>query len=129
MERYTVQTDTAPEAVGPYSQAVVIDRLVYTSGQIPLDPETGALEERTIEAQTRRVLDNLTAVLEAAGSDRAHVIKTMCFIDDMKNFAAMNAVYAEYFDIDPPARSCVEVAALPKGAMVEIEAVAVRVGP
>ncbi|MFP4152437.1 MAG: RidA family protein [Alkalispirochaeta sp.] len=127
MERYTVQTDNAPAAVGPYSQAVVIDHLVYTSGQIPLDPATGALVEATIEAQTRQVFENLTAVLEAAGSDLAHVIKATCFISDMDNFAAMNAVYDEYFPANPPARSCVEVSRLPKDCLVEIEMIAQKI--
>ncbi|MDA3949366.1 MAG: RidA family protein [Spirochaeta sp.] len=129
MERYTIQTDAAPAAVGPYSQAVVLDRIVYTSGQLPMDPETGALVPASIEVQTRRVLDNVQAVLEASGSDLNHVLKITCFISDMENFAAMNAVYAEYFPAEPPARSCVQVARLPKDAMVEIEAVAMRVEP
>lgn len=129
MERYTIRTDDAPAAVGPYSQAVVLDRVVYTSGQLPLDPETGALVPATIEEQTRRVLENVKAVLEASGSDMNHVLKITCFISDMENFAAMNAVYAEFFPTEPPARSCVQVARLPKDALVEIEAVAVRVEP
>ena len=107
----------------------LFSRIVYTSGQLPLDPETGALVPASIEVQTRRVLDNVRAVLEAAGSDLNHILKITCFISDMDNFAAMNAVYAEYFPAEPPARSCVEVARLPKDAMVEIEAIATRVGP
>lgn len=129
MERYTIRTDAAPAAVGPYSQAVVLDRIVYTSGQLPIDPGTGALVPATIEEQTRQVLENVKAVLEASGSDLNHVLKITCFISDMDNFAAMNAVYAEFFPTEPPARSCVQVARLPKDALVEIEAVAMRVEP
>jgi 2-iminobutanoate/2-iminopropanoate deaminase len=123
-ERIIIKTDQAPAAVGPYSQAVRIGNLVYTAGQIPLDPATGKLVEGTIEAQTRRVLENLKAVLEAAGSSLTNVVKTTVFLQDMGNFGAMNGVYAQFFGGSPPARSAVEVAALPLGAEVEIEAVA-----
>jgi 2-iminobutanoate/2-iminopropanoate deaminase len=119
-----VSTDKAPKAIGPYSQAVRIDGLVYTAGQIPLDPATMELVEGSIEAQTLQVLTNLKHVLEAAGSDINHVVKTTVFLADMNDFAAMNTIYAEFFTENPPARSTVAVAGLPKGARVEIEAIA-----
>ena len=123
-ERIIVKTDQAPAAVGPYSQAVRIGNLVYTAGQIPLDPATGKLVEGAIEAQTRRALENLKAVLEAAGASLSSVVKTTVFLQNMGDFGAMNGVYAQFFGDGPPARSAVEVAALPLGAEVEIEAVA-----
>jgi 2-iminobutanoate/2-iminopropanoate deaminase len=123
-ERIVVATDRAPAAVGPYSQAVRIGNLVYTAGQIALDPVSGKLVEGGIEAQTRRVLQNLQAVLEAAGTSLAHVIKTTVFLQDMGDFGAMNGIYAQFFSTSPPARSAVQVAALPLGAQVEIEAIA-----
>jgi 2-iminobutanoate/2-iminopropanoate deaminase len=123
-ERIVVATDRAPAAVGPYSQAVRIGSLVYTAGQIPLDPATGKLVGGGIEAQTLRVLQNLQAVLEAAGASLANVIKTTVFLQDIGDFGAMNGVYAQFFRMSPPARSAVQVAALPLGAMVEIEAIA-----
>jgi 2-iminobutanoate/2-iminopropanoate deaminase len=119
-----VVTENAPRAIGPYSQAVRIEELVFTAGQIGLDPATMELVEGGIEAQTRQVLTNLKNVLEAAGSGLNYVIKTTVFLKDMADFAAMNAVYAEFFGENPPARSTVAVAALPKGALVEIECVA-----
>lgn len=118
-----VKTDRAPGAVGPYSQAVVSGSIVITSGQLPLDPATGTLVTGGIEAQTAQVLDNLKAVLEAAGTSLSNVIKTTVFIQDMNDFAAMNGVYARYFPSDPPARSTVQ-AVLPKNARIEIEAIA-----
>ena len=118
-----IYTKNAPEAVGPYSQGMIANGLVFTSGQIPLDPETGVLVGETIEEQTEQVIQNLKAVLEAAGSDLAHVVKTTCFLQRMSDFAAFNSVYEKYFT-GKPARSCVEVSALPKGALVEVEAVA-----
>ncbi|MFA7567004.1 MAG: RidA family protein [Alkalispirochaeta sp.] len=121
-----VNTTAAPAAVGPYSQAITLGTMVYTSGQIPLDPTTGDMVEEDIRVQTRQSLENLKAVLQAAGSDLSRVVKTTCFISDMNNFGAMNEVYAQYFGDPPPARSCVQVARLPKDALVEIEAVAVR---
>ena len=119
----TIHTDNAPAAIGPYSQAIAVNGLVYTSGQIALNPQTGALAGDSIEAQTEQVLQNLKAVLEAAGSGLNNVVKTTCFLQRMSDFAAFNAVYGQYFP-GKPARSCVEVAALPKGALVEVEVVA-----
>jgi 2-iminobutanoate/2-iminopropanoate deaminase len=124
MERTIVSTTNAPAAVGPYSQAVRIGDLVFTAGQIGLEPATGVIEGRTIEEQTDQVLRNLKAVLEAAGSSLDRVVKTTVFLADMNEFKRMNAVYTTYFPADPPARSAVQVAALPLGARVEIEAVA-----
>jgi len=123
MKREIISTDKAPAAVGPYSQAVRVGDLVFTAGQVALDPATGKLVEGGIEEQTRRVLQNLAAVLEAAGSSLDRVVKTTVFLKDMGDFAAMNAVYAEFFPTDPPARSTVEVSALALGALVEIEAI------
>ncbi len=119
-----VQTDNAPKAIGPYSQAIKSGQLVFTAGQIPLDPSTGKLVEGDIRVQTKRVLDNLVAVLEAAGSSMAQVIKTTCFLSDMADFPAFNEVYAEYFSANKPARSTVQVAQLPLNARVEVECVA-----
>jgi 2-iminobutanoate/2-iminopropanoate deaminase len=118
-----VTSKAAPSAIGPYSQAIIENGVVYTSGQIPLVPETGEMVDGGIGEQAEQVISNLKAVLAAAGSDLAHVIKTTCFLTDMGNFSAFNAVYAEHFT-GKPARSCVAVVALPKGALVEIEAVA-----
>ena len=120
-----ISTDKAPAAIGPYSQAVVVGNLVFTSGQIPLDPETGAVVGETIEEQTHRVCKNLAAVIEAEGLTLENVIKTTCFLGDMANFAAFNGVYAEYFT-GKPARSCVAVRELPKGVLVEVEVIAER---
>jgi 2-iminobutanoate/2-iminopropanoate deaminase len=120
-----VKTDKAPAAIGPYSQGVEWDsKLVFTSGQIPLDPRTGQLVEGDIKAQTRQALENLKAVLEAGGSNLRKVIKCTVFLADMNDFAAMNEVYAEFFPQNPPARSAFQVARLPKDAGVEIEAIA-----
>ncbi len=124
-QRSIVSTEKAPAAVGPYSQAVRIGDLVYTAGQIPLDPATGKMVSSAIEAQTRQVLTNLSAVLEAAGSGLDSIVKMTVFMTDLGQFAQMNAVYAEFFPGEPPARSAVEVVALPLGAMIEMEAVAV----
>ena len=118
-----ISTDKAPAAIGPYSQAISVGDLIFTSGQIPLDPATGAVFGADITEQTHRVCKNLEAVLESAGSSFSSVIKTTCFLNEMADFAAFNAVYAEYF-INNPARSCVAVKALPRGVLVEIEAVA-----
>jgi 2-iminobutanoate/2-iminopropanoate deaminase len=124
MIRDIIATDAAPGAVGPYSQAVRCDRLVFTAGQIPLDPASGTLVGGTIEDQARRVLDNLRAVLEAAGSGLDLVVKMTVFMTDLSDFKRMNAAYAEYFPSAPPARSAIQVAALPLGAAIEMEAVA-----
>jgi 2-iminobutanoate/2-iminopropanoate deaminase len=118
-----VSTSQAPAAVGPYSQAMVIDRFVYTAGQVGLDPRTGKLVEGGLEAETRQALANLAAILEAAGSGLDRVIKTTVFLADMRDFPAMNAIYAEAFREHRPARSTVQAAALPLGARVEIDAV------
>ncbi|HTP89972.1 MAG TPA: RidA family protein [Bryobacteraceae bacterium] len=120
----TVSTPQAPKAIGPYSQAVVHDGIAYLSGQIALDPATGQLIEGDVMAQTRRVLDNLKAVLEAAGSSLGAVLKTTVYLKDMADFPKMNEVYAQYFTADPPARSTVQAAALPRNVAVEIDAIA-----
>lgn len=124
MKKKIIQTDKAPKAIGPYSQAVATDTMVYTAGQIGLIPATGELIEGGVEEQTRQVLTNLGNVLEAAGSNFSKVVKTTVFLKDMGDFPKMNAIYAEFFGENPPARSTVAVAGLPKGAFVEIEAVA-----
>lgn len=122
--RTIIHTDAAPKAIGPYSQAIVANGLVFCSGQVPIDPDTGELVLGGIEEQTHRALRNLKAVLEAAGSGLDRVLKTTVFLQNMGDFAAMNAVYATYFPYDPPARSTVEVAKLPRNALVEIECIA-----
>ena len=119
-----IHTDSAPAAIGPYSQAIKANGLVHTSGQIALNPQTGALKGDSIETQTEQAIQNLKAVLEAAGGSLETVVKTTCFLRRMSDFAAFNAIYERHFP-GRPARSCVEVSALPKGALVEIEAVAV----
>ena len=121
----TIFTEAAPKALGPYSQALKVNGFVYCSGQIPINPATGTVEAETIEDQTRQVIKNLAGVLEAAGTSLSAVVKTTVFIKDMNDFAALNGVYAEMFGETKPARSCVEVARLPKDVKVEIEAVAV----
>jgi 2-iminobutanoate/2-iminopropanoate deaminase len=118
-----VATSNAPSAVGPYSQAITVERFVFTAGQVGLDPRTGKLVEGGLEAETRQILANLAAILEAAGSSLDRVVKTTVFLADMRDFPAMNAVYAEAFGPHRPARSTVQAAALPLGARVEIEAV------
>ena len=120
-----VETKLAPAAIGPYSQATVVGDLIFTSGQIALDPETGTMTGETVEAQTHRVCKNLAAVLAAAGSSLTCVVKTVCYLADMADFSAFNGVYAQYFT-EKPARSCVAVKALPKGALVEVEVIAER---
>jgi len=119
-----ITAQDAPGAIGPYSQAIQAGNLVYTSGQIPLDPKTGKLVAGGIEAETRQVFANLKAVLNAAGVDFPNVIKTMVFLTDLANFATVNAIYAEHFPENPPARACIQAAALPAGAQVEIEVIA-----
>ena len=120
----TVSTEKAPKALGPYSQALKAGGFVWCSGQIPINPATGAIEAVTIEDQTRQAIENLSNVLAAAGTSLSAVVKTTVFIKDMNDFAALNGVYAEMFGDTKPARSCVEVARLPKDVKVEIEAVA-----
>lgn len=119
-----VYTDKAPAAIGPYSQAIVTGGLVFTSGQIPIVPETGKIVAGAIEEQTRQALENLKQVLEAAGSSLEKVVKTTVFIKNMSDFASINAIYAGYFSDPFPSRSCIEVARLPKDVLIEIEAVA-----
>ena len=120
----TISTKKAPAAIGPYSQAIRVENLVYTSGQIPIDPATGAFVEGGIKEQTRQSLTNVKAILEEAGTSLANVIKTTVFMADMADFADMNSVYAEFFTEPYPARSAVAVKTLPKGALVEIEVIA-----
>ena len=119
-----VSTDKAPGAIGPYSQAIVCGNMLYTSGQIPINPASGNIEATDIAAQTEQVMKNLGAVLEAAGTSFENVIKTTCFLDEITDFAAFNEVYAKYF-VSKPARSCVAVKDLPKGALCEVELIAV----
>lgn len=126
MTRTIVQTEEAPAAIGPYSQALCIDNFIFVSGQIPLDPATGTLIDGDITAQTHQVLRNVQGVLRGAGSSLQEVAKTTVFLTDINDFATVNAIYGEYFSDAPPARSAMQVAALPKGAQVEIEAIAVR---
>nr|WP_297171801.1 RidA family protein [uncultured Agathobaculum sp.] len=121
-----LHTDFAPAAVGPYSQAISTNRMIFTSGQIPINPKTGKIEASTIEEQTEQVMQNLHYVLAQGGVAFDRVVKTTCFLTDMNDFAAFNGVYAKYFPENPPARSCVAVAALPMGAKVEIEVIAVQ---
>ena len=124
MEIKKIATDKAPQAIGPYSQAIAVNGMIYTSGQIPIDPATGAVEAVGIEAQTEQVMKNLGAVLTAAGSSYEKAVKTTCFLADMNDFAAFNGVYGRYFTTCP-ARSCVAVKTLPKGVLVEVEVIAV----
>jgi 2-iminobutanoate/2-iminopropanoate deaminase len=125
MERTASHTDNAPKALGPYSQAIIANGFVFCAGQTPVDPATGKLVEGDVSVQTRRCLHNLAAVLESAGSGWAHAVKVSVFLKDLGDFAAMNAVYAEYMPTPAPVRSTVEVAGLPLGARVEIDVVAV----
>ena len=126
MTRRAVSTSAAPGAVGPYSQAITTDDLVFCSGQVGLDPATGELVAGGVEAEAERAIRNLEAVLDAAGCTLADVVKTTCFLADINDFAKFNAVYAPFWPAPPPARSTFGVAALPRGAQVEIEAIAVR---
>ena len=120
-----IHTNNAPEAIGPYSQAVETGGTVYTSGQIAINPKSGEIEAADIKGQTKQVMENLTAVLEAAGSSCVNAVKTTCFLADINDFAEFNAIYGEYFS-SKPARSCVAVKSLPKGALVEVEVIAVK---
>lgn len=124
MPKKIIRTDHAPAAVGPYSQAIVANGFVFTAGQVALIPSEGKMLDGDVQAQTRQVLENLSAVLTAAGTSLSNVVKTTVFLDNMDDFAKMNEIYAEFFGDNPPARSAVEVARLPLGALVEIEAVA-----
>jgi 2-iminobutanoate/2-iminopropanoate deaminase len=126
MQRERISTTDAPGAIGPYSQAIATSSLVFCSGQVALEPASGALVEGDARAQTRRALENLSGVLNAAGSSLAQVVKTTVFLVSMSDFTAMNEVYAEFFPGDPPARSTIAVVELPKDARVEIEAIALR---
>nr|WP_297180022.1 RidA family protein [uncultured Agathobaculum sp.] len=121
-----LHTELAPAAVGPYAQAVVTGNLIFTSGQIALDPNTNRIASDTIEGQTEQVMHNLRCVLAEGGVSFDRVVKTTCFLADMNDFAAFNEVYGKYFPENPPARSCVQAAALPKGAKVEVEVIAVK---
>tara|TARA_Y100001951_G_scaffold105307_1_gene121702 strand:- start:9535 stop:9957 length:423 start_codon:yes stop_codon:yes gene_type:complete len=120
-----IHTELAPQAIGPYSQAIAVNGLVFVSGQIPLDPVSGELREADIHIQTTQVFENLKAVLDAAGSDFSKIVKLSIFMVDLADFAIVNSIMSEYFTEPYPARACVQVAALPKGAMVEVEAVAI----
>lgn len=123
----TIYTKNAPNAIGPYSQAIKAGNIIFTSGQIAIDPDTGNIDAADIESQSRQVMKNLTAVLEAAGCTWENVVKTTCFLKDVsKDFAAFNSVYAEALGNCKPARSCVGVAELPKGVLVEVEAIAIK---
>jgi 2-iminobutanoate/2-iminopropanoate deaminase len=124
MDKKILSTDNAPQAIGPYSQAVEADGWIFISGQIPLDPKTGTMTGEGVGAQTRRVLDNIGGILAARGLDFRNVVKTTIYLTDMANFGAMNEVYATYFPENPPARATVGVHSLPKGAAVEIDAIA-----
>ena len=122
--KQVIHTDSAPAAIGPYSQAIQIDDLLFVSGQVPIDPSTGAIVEGDIKAQAQQSLNNLKAILNAAGTNMGAVVKTTVFLADMNDFAAMNEVYAQFFQEPFPARSAVQAARLPKDAKVEIEAIA-----
>ena len=126
MNKNVVKTDKAPQAIGPYSQAIEVNGMVYTSGVVPIDPATGNVVEGDIKVQATRVFDSMKALLEAAGSGCEDVVKTTVFIKDMNDFAALNEIYAMYFTGVFPARSCVEVARLPKDVLIEMEAIAIK---
>ena len=126
MSNLAIHTDNAPAAIGPYSQAIQAGNTIYVSGQLPIDPATGAFAGEDIAAQTRQSLTNIKAILAAAGADMSNVVKTTVLLADIADFAAMNAVYAEFFTAPYPARAAFQVACLPKNALVEIECVAVK---
>ena len=126
MNKIIISTDKAPKAIGPYSQAIEVNGMIFTSGVIPINPETNELVKGDIKVQAEQAIGNLAALLKEAGSDTEHVIKTTVFIKDMNDFAAVNEIYAKYFTKDFPARSCVEVARLPKDVLIEIEAIALK---
>jgi len=121
----TIHTDTAPKALGPYSQAIKAGEFIFTAGQVGLDPQSGEIVAGGIEAETRQVLNNIKKILEAAGSSLDRVVKTTVYLRDIQDFAAMNGVYATFFPANPPARSTVQVAALPRGVAVEIDTIAI----
>lgn len=121
-----LSTENAPAAIGPYSQAIETEGFLFTSGQIPINPATGEVEGQTIEAQTEQVMKNIAALLAEAGLTFANVVKTTCFLADLSDFSAFNAVYAKYFPDAAPARSCFAVAGLPKGAKLEVETICVK---
>jgi len=125
MEREVIRTDGAPQPIGPYVQAVRVGQFVFTAGQIPLDPTSGRVVEGGIEEQTERVLENLKAILEAAGSSLSRVVRTTCFLANLEDFAAFNRIYAKYFGENPPPRTTVQAARLPAGALVEIDCIAI----
>lgn len=125
MKKRIIQTDQAPAAIGPYSQAVRVDNFLYTSGQIALDPQSGEFLSGEIEQETERTIENISAILKAGGLSLDNVIKTTAYLTDLSHFARMNHIYEKYFSGNKPARACVQVAALPKGAKVEIEAIAI----
>lgn len=124
MDKQIISTEKAPAAIGPYSQAVKVGNLLYTSGQIPIDPSTGNVVNSSIQEATERVLENIKAILETAGTSLDKVVKTLIFVKDMNDFALVNEVYGKYFTVNQPARSCVEVSRLPKDVLIEIEAIA-----
>lgn len=126
MMKNVIKTEKAPAAIGPYSQAIEVNGVIYTSGVVPIDPATGEVVEGDIKVQAKRVFESMKALLEAAGSDMDQAVKTTVFIQDMNDFAALNEVYATYFTGDYPARSCVEVARLPKDVLLEMEVVALK---
>lgn len=126
MEKKVLHTEKAPAAIGPYSQAIEVNGFVFASGQIPINPATGEMVEGGIQEQTRQALTNASEVMKAAGVDLSHVVKTTVFLSDMNDFAAMNEVYATFFSAPFPARSAVAVKTLPKGALVEVECIAVK---
>ncbi len=125
MEKKAISTDKAPQAIGPYSQAIQVGEFLFLSGQIPLDPSTGEMDREDIQGQTRRVMENLKAVLESQGLTMESIVKTTIFLTDMGNFAKVNEIYGGYFSENPPARSTVQVSNLPRDAAIEIEAIAV----
>lgn len=126
MSKKVISTNEAPAAIGPYVQATLVNGFLFTSGQIALDPTSNTIVDGDIRVQTRQVCTNLTNVLKAAGMDASNVVKTTCFIKDMNDFVAFNEVYAEFFGVNAPARSCVEVARLPKDVLCEVELVAYK---
>lgn len=128
MTKEVISTETAPKAIGPYSQAIRVGSYLFLSGQLPIDPNTGAITGDDINSQTRQVLENIKSILTCVRSSMKDIVKTTIFLKDINDFSSVNEVYQEYFDIDAPARSCVEVSRIPKDALVEIESIAVVKG-